>query len=442
MDPCRSWGALALLCLLLPGGHLDPCQVSIAPRDPVVEFGASLLLNCTSSCRNSSRLDWEVPVTKVGTRGPGWVSLSIPNVTDWRLKLYCYGIFGDHRPIAATTIYAYRFSPPQIYLEGDTVAGKETRVTCDVSARVAPPDPPDLRLTLTGGGLPPSTQRGSRLGLVFTARPEQHGREVTCEATLRLGGRTLNASTAATLWVWAAPHHVRVQASRTVFAAGDNLTVTCQAEGNPPAPPALGAARPLRLGAAGRRCHRHPPGCPTGARGHLPLPGPEPLRHRRCQRRHPLPRILPQPLDPGGRHLGRCHRTGRCRRLLVALPRPGLEADAGWIPAQLVLPVPGSKEPFSSAFPYVFPSFSQFAGSGAWRGIGSGYGAPALGTALAPEGKILRQACNGALELAVSVQRGLVLAVSVQRGPGARACNGALELAVSVQQGLVLAVSV
>lgn len=94
------------------------------------------------------------------------------------------------------------FSPPQIYLEGDTVAGKETRVTCDVSARVAPPDPPDLRLTLTGGGLPPSTQRGSRLGLVFTARPEQHGREVTCEATLRLGGRTLNASTAATLWVW------------------------------------------------------------------------------------------------------------------------------------------------------------------------------------------------------------------------------------------------
>ncbi|NXX00028.1 VCAM1 protein, partial [Larus smithsonianus] len=234
MDPCRSWGALALLCLLLPGGHLDPCRVSIAPRDPVVEFGASLLLNCTSSCRNSSRLDWEVSVTKVGTRGPGWVSLSIPNVTDWRLKLYCYGIFGDHRPIAATTIYAYRFSPPQIYLEGDTVAGKETRVTCDVSARVAPPDPPDLRLTLTGGGLPPSTQRGSRLGLVFTARPEQHGREVTCEATLRLGGRTLNASTAATLWVWAAPHHVRVQASRTVFAAGDNLTVTCQAEGNPP----------------------------------------------------------------------------------------------------------------------------------------------------------------------------------------------------------------
>ncbi|NXN32578.1 VCAM1 protein, partial [Nycticryphes semicollaris] len=125
-------------------------------------------------------------------------------------------------------------SPPQIYLEGDTVAGKETRVTCNASAQVSPPDHPDLRLTLRGGGLPPSTQRGPSVGLVFTPRPEQHGQEVTCDATLQLGHRKVNASHAVTLWVWAAPHHVGVWASRTVFAAGDNLTVTCQAEGNPP----------------------------------------------------------------------------------------------------------------------------------------------------------------------------------------------------------------
>ncbi|NXW11273.1 VCAM1 protein, partial [Fregetta grallaria] len=234
MDSCRSWGVMALLCLLVPGGHPVPCRVSISPEEPLVEFGTSLLLNCTSSCRNYSRLSWEVSVTKTLSRGPGWVSLNIPNVTDWSLKLQCYGIFGEQRDVATTTLHAYRFLPPQIYLEGDTVAGKEARVTCNASARVVTPGPPNLRLTLWGGGLPPSTHQGPSVALGFTAQLEQHGQEVTCEATLRLGHWTVNASATVTLWVWAAPHDVRVWAPRTVFTAGDNLTVMCRAEGNPP----------------------------------------------------------------------------------------------------------------------------------------------------------------------------------------------------------------
>lgn len=211
-------------------GHPNPCRVSIYPEEPTVEFGSSLLLNCTSSCRNYSRLNWEVSITKMGTQGPGWVSLSIPNVTSWSLELQCFGIFGQQRNIAETTLHAYRkdrgmmggdrgpgtlpvastpslsfptgFSPPQIYLEGDTVAGKEARVTCNTSAQVSPHDPPNLHLTLWGGGLPPSTHRGPSVGLSFTAQLEQHGQEVMCEAVLRLGRRTVNASAAVTLWVW------------------------------------------------------------------------------------------------------------------------------------------------------------------------------------------------------------------------------------------------
>ncbi|XP_049666859.1 intercellular adhesion molecule 3-like isoform X3 [Accipiter gentilis] len=126
------------------------------------------------------------------------------------------------------------FLPPQIYLEGDTVAGKEARVTCNTSAQVSPHDPPNLHLTLWGGGLPTSTHRGPSVGLSFTAQLEQHGQEVMCEAVLRLGRRTVNASAAVTLWVWAAPHDVQVWAPQTVFTTGDNLTVMCRAEGNPP----------------------------------------------------------------------------------------------------------------------------------------------------------------------------------------------------------------
>ncbi|NWQ92053.1 ICAM4 protein, partial [Burhinus bistriatus] len=198
-------------------GHPGPCRVSISPEEPVVEFGTSLLLNCTSTCHNYSRLNWEVSVTKMGTQGPGWVSLNIPNVTDWSLELHCFGTFGEQRNIATTTLHAYRFWPPQIYLEGDTVAGKEARVTCNASAQVSPRNPPNLHLTLWGEGLPPSTGQGPTVALDFTARPEQHGREVTCEAVLHLGRRTVNASTTATLRVW-----------------GESGDGDAGAEGNPP----------------------------------------------------------------------------------------------------------------------------------------------------------------------------------------------------------------
>ncbi|XP_074786048.1 vascular cell adhesion protein 1-like isoform X2 [Athene noctua] len=235
MDPCQSWGGVVVLfCFLLPRAHPGPCRVSISPEEPTVEFGTSILFNCTSSCHNYSRLDWEVSVTKLGAQGPGWVSLDIPNVTDWRLELRCFGVYGQYRNVTTTTLHAYRLGSPQIKLEGDAVAGKEARVTCTVDAQVAPPDPPNLLLTLWGGRLPPSTHPGPSMGLSFTAQAEQHGQEVTCEATLQLRHRTVNASAATSLQVWAAPYDVRVWAPRTVFAAGDNLTVTCRAEGNPP----------------------------------------------------------------------------------------------------------------------------------------------------------------------------------------------------------------
>ncbi|NXK22055.1 VGFR2 factor, partial [Arenaria interpres] len=122
-------------------------------------------------------------------------------------------------------------SPPQISLEGEVVAGRETRVTCNASAWVPPLDPPDLLLTLRGGGLPPSSRRGPSVGLVFTAGPEQHGGEVTWD-TLALGVTRLSPTPPCP--PPAAPHHVQAWASRTLFTAGDNLTVTCHAEGNPP----------------------------------------------------------------------------------------------------------------------------------------------------------------------------------------------------------------
>lgn len=102
-----STGTLGVTGCSLPG-HPVPCRVSISPEEPTVELGTSLLLNCTSSCGNYSRLSWEVSVTKMEVRGPGWLSLSIPNVTDWSLEIQCFGVFGTQRDITATLLRAYR----------------------------------------------------------------------------------------------------------------------------------------------------------------------------------------------------------------------------------------------------------------------------------------------------------------------------------------------
>ncbi|XP_067170765.1 intercellular adhesion molecule 4 isoform X2 [Apteryx mantelli] len=237
MDLLQSWRAMVLLCLLLPGGRPSPCGVAISPEEPAVELGSSVVLNCTSSCGNYSQLGWEVSVQKMLAQGPGWVSLHIPSVSDWHLDLQCFGVFGKQRDIAVTTLHGYRLPLPQIDLGEEMVAGREARVACNVSSRLLPPGPLDLELTLTlsAGGRTLSTARG-RPWLVhgFTARPEQDGQEVTCEALLHLGRRWVNASAAATLRVWAAPYGVNVSATPDPFAAGENLTVTCRVQGNPP----------------------------------------------------------------------------------------------------------------------------------------------------------------------------------------------------------------
>ncbi|XP_055555990.1 uncharacterized protein LOC129734806 [Falco cherrug] len=374
--PAGSGGAVALLCFLLPGGVLGPCRVSISPEEPTVEFGSALLLNCTSSCRNYSRLNWEVPVPKLGSSGPGWVSLSIPNVTEWTLELQCFGNFGEQRSIAKTTLRVYRLWPPQIDLEeGDLVAGKEARVTCNASARGVPPRPPKCHPDFGGGRGPPQHPPRSLGGSSFTVQPEQDGAEVTCRVTLRLRHRTVGTSTTARLRVCTAPHDVQAWAPRDVFTAGGERDGAVPGTGDPPPGGLLGAAHQRQPAALPPRGHRHRPGRPPGARGHLPVPGTEPLRRRRGHRPPALPRIPPQPPDPTGGDLGRGHHSGSPGDLLVVPALPELEADAGGIPARLIPVDPGSQQRFSDMFLCFFPLFP---GARAVPGRKGGAAAPGI----------------------------------------------------------------
>lgn len=84
---------------------LDSCDLSIYPKESVMEFGMSINLNCTSSCYTN--LDWEVFDKRNITKGTGWISLSIANVTEWKLEPSCFVRDQDREPKKAL-VYVYR----------------------------------------------------------------------------------------------------------------------------------------------------------------------------------------------------------------------------------------------------------------------------------------------------------------------------------------------
>ncbi|XP_038235245.1 intercellular adhesion molecule 3-like [Dermochelys coriacea] len=228
---CLGLTPLALLCFL-PLAHLDPCGLSIVPKDPAVAFGGHVVLNCSNTCSSLTSLGWETSVPKVTNKGPGWASLHISSLTVWHLEPQCY--ITSTNIIEKARLHVYRFSPPEIHLGAEMVAGRQERITCNVSSLVSGSSPSDINVTLSSRGSTLSESRGSpAVGYSFVAQSTQHGQEIVCQAWLRVGLQMMNDSARATLQVWALPYSVKVSVEQLEFGVGANFMVRCSAEGNP-----------------------------------------------------------------------------------------------------------------------------------------------------------------------------------------------------------------
>ncbi|KAG6925998.1 intercellular adhesion molecule 3-like, partial [Chelydra serpentina] len=136
---------------------------------------------------------------------------------------------------ARAALHVWGFSPPEIHLGAEMVAGHQEQITCNISSLVSDSSPPDINVTLSSGGSTLNESRGSpAVEYSFVARPTQHGQEIVCQAWLRVGHQVLSESARAALHVWALPHSVNVSVERPEFGVGANFTVQCSAEGNPP----------------------------------------------------------------------------------------------------------------------------------------------------------------------------------------------------------------
>ncbi|KAM6475690.1 intercellular adhesion molecule 1-like [Liasis olivaceus] len=233
--------------------------VRISPENPVVEFGGSLVLNCSASCET---IGLETAFTKVpnGT-GSNWKAFLLTDIRDWVSDPLCYANCGDHQPKpASATITIYK--PPEsveLDLVPEMEAGKPYDLTCRVYG-VAP----IWHLTVT-------LLKGAEQLLVKTfedhtapeagpvvvkhtiiAQRNDHKKPITCQTSLDLRprGPLLKNTSHSILRIFDFAGIPQLHAG-LFLEAGTEMTVTCDASEVSPAEEAAFdlrfAGKPLTL---------------------------------------------------------------------------------------------------------------------------------------------------------------------------------------------------
>ncbi|XP_077777589.1 intercellular adhesion molecule 2-like [Podarcis muralis] len=184
------WCAVTLTAF--PGAQQEQEFLRIWPIKPVVEFGGSIVLNCSASCKNIA-LETSLNNVPAG-EGPTWRAFSLTNVSSWEPKPQCYATCQSNTfQEAAITVYR---APERVVLDPlpEVEVGKEYNVTCRVFD-VAPIR--NLTVTLYQGEKRLYVEtfedhRNPEAGNVvvtsnsITAQQNGHGEEVTCRAVLDL----------------------------------------------------------------------------------------------------------------------------------------------------------------------------------------------------------------------------------------------------------------
>ncbi|XP_033029791.1 intercellular adhesion molecule 1-like [Lacerta agilis] len=184
------WCAVTLTAF--PGAQQEQEFLSIWPRKPVVEFGGSIVLNCSASCKNIV-LETSLNNVPAGD-GPTWRAFSLTSIRSWEPKPLCFATC-QNTTVQEAAITVYR-APERVVLDPlpEVEVGKEYNVTCRVF-NVAPIR--NLTVTLYKGKKRLYVEtfedhRNPEAGNVvvtsksITAQQNDHGEEVSCHTALDL----------------------------------------------------------------------------------------------------------------------------------------------------------------------------------------------------------------------------------------------------------------
>ncbi|XP_009469803.1 PREDICTED: intercellular adhesion molecule 5-like, partial [Nipponia nippon] len=179
----------------IPGPPTNPFEVALEGTSSEVGYGGTVLLNCSTSCRDAGApggLETSLSKEWVG-RGPGWLSIRLRNITEPLSDIICYvSCFGE-RKVVTFTVLAYELPQPHLAISNPNASCNETVA---IACSSVPSWPPGLKLWLRSSRRPLQPWAEGPVHLELTAGEDDDGTEFSCEAQLSVGNRTLRKSSA------------------------------------------------------------------------------------------------------------------------------------------------------------------------------------------------------------------------------------------------------
>ncbi|XP_051013824.1 intercellular adhesion molecule 5-like [Acomys russatus] len=158
-----------------------------------------------------------------------WASATVRAMETGDQELTCVVSLGPTEQKARKPVHVYSFPPPVLEIEDAyPLAGTDVNVTC--SGHVLTSPSPTLQLQ----GSPNRSAPGEPAWLLFTAREEDDGRNLSCEASLEVQGQRLVKTTVVQLHVLYKPRFEESSCpGHQVWEEGMDQMLACVPEGSP-----------------------------------------------------------------------------------------------------------------------------------------------------------------------------------------------------------------
>lgn len=226
------------------------CEVKLSPPRVAVKFGDSFTANCTSLYSEYAGIGWESTYGGVGLQtGVSTVPFKIDNVKHWEIEPSCYVTLPNDvqcEELLPVTVYKIPDSvsiTPPLSEASPMVEDKQYRIQCDI-VNVAPArllsvnwhkgDQIIYHENFTESTLSPVSKSSI---LTLTAKRDDDGSQIWCEAKLNLGPGELKhpavQSKSQKMAVLYRPAFINPETETVELSDRKNITLYCNATGNP-----------------------------------------------------------------------------------------------------------------------------------------------------------------------------------------------------------------
>nr|XP_014263580.2 hemicentin-1 [Maylandia zebra] len=230
--------------------HVEPrgCPLTLTPSETVVKFGDPVAINCSTSARYVEGMGWEAPFGGTGFERPPVVTWRVEKLEEWTPSPSCYATLVDGSQCTVSPVITVYKTPDSVSVSdmghGSMVEGREYDLKCDI-INVAPvqyvtvswyKNSEKIQTESFNDTTTKTPVNESSILRVNISR-EENVVEFRCEAQLDFGPHRPKlpaiSQTHRVSAHYAPELKTQNSADDTYALEGTNITLSCEAVGNP-----------------------------------------------------------------------------------------------------------------------------------------------------------------------------------------------------------------